>query len=89
MALVLATGVALSLVIVNVSFVVSDRPTGPHSGDLLAGAFGAIIGAVATYLGGRHYPPPAPPPPPPRPRSVDLGILPDPAEDDPLAPGGP
>jgi hypothetical protein len=61
-ALILATGAALAVVTLAVGSVALNGPVSTEEATLLSTALGAIVGAVATYLGTRGGP--APPEPP-------------------------
>jgi hypothetical protein len=52
-AIILALGVTISLVLLSVMELVRDGAVTPEEATLLATGFGAAIGAIATYLGGR------------------------------------
>ena len=78
-ALILAVGVSLSLV---VAFFFTTSPWTPEVGDANAermfAALGAVIAALAVWLGGADtddppQTPPAPDQPPPGPSSTDIG----------------
>jgi hypothetical protein len=62
-ALILATGAAAAVIILAVGSVALNGPVSTEEATLLSTALGAIIGAVATYLGTRGGGPPEPGPP--------------------------
>lgn len=55
-AFMLATGIAISMVIAITGTVATGRPLSQQSGNVLSTLFGASIGVIGTYLGahGRH-----------------------------------
>lgn len=57
-ALVLAVGATVAVVTLAIGAVVQDTPVTPQGSALLTGALGAIIGAVAVFLGGHIVSPP-------------------------------
>ena len=52
-AVILTAGVSLSILALALGAVLQDEVISEQGATLLATAFGASIGAVATYLGGR------------------------------------
>jgi Mn2+/Fe2+ NRAMP family transporter len=56
-ALVLAVGATVAVVTLAVGAVLQATPITPQGSALLTGALGAIIGAVAVFLGGHVLPP--------------------------------
>lgn len=50
-AIILSTGIALSMVLAGVLPLLRDRSVGEHGATVLSTLFGAAIGALATYLG--------------------------------------
>jgi hypothetical protein len=50
-ALILATGVSLSMIMAMAATMMKDRPLGEFGATVLSTLFGATLGALATYLG--------------------------------------
>lgn len=59
MAIILATAIAIAVVVLTLASgwsiaSVHESPLDTEAATLLSTAFGAVIGAIATYLGGRN-----------------------------------